>query len=109
MGLNVRVSLPPTTTVKVCWAETATTGTRAAMTVEKRIFEQSKLNQILGMLIGLCLSSKCVKRSGIEAELMVSDGWRYLRTGGLPCSRTKYLIGGRWKGNEVKKRATIKC
>jgi len=42
VGLYVRLPLPPTTTVKVCWAETATMGTRAATTVEKRIFEQSK-------------------------------------------------------------------
>jgi len=47
VGLNVTVSLPPTITVKVCWAETATTRTRAAMRVEKRIFEQSKWNQRL--------------------------------------------------------------
>jgi len=47
VGLNVTVSLPPTITVKDCWAETATTRTRAAMRVEKRIFEQSKWNQRL--------------------------------------------------------------
>lgn len=39
VGLNVRVLEPPTATVNVCWAETAATGTRAAATVEKRMFE----------------------------------------------------------------------
>jgi len=37
VGENVLVLLAPTITVMVCWAEIATTGIRAATTVEKRI------------------------------------------------------------------------
>jgi hypothetical protein len=39
VGLYVRVPLPPTITVKFCWAETATARTRVAATVEERIFK----------------------------------------------------------------------
>jgi len=68
VGENVLVLLGPTITVNVCWAETATAGTRAATTVEKRILrEESRINDYVVRLVYL------KSASGIETCSLMTE------------------------------------
>jgi len=66
----VLVLLAPTITVMVCWAEIATTGIRAATTVEKRIFKGSEWDRDVVRLVYLKVHKELISRPARKRKIL---------------------------------------